>query len=111
MAVVITDGKQTTTGNYTRLSVASQGIKNKGVTVYAVGIGSSPDRAELEEIASSSENVLTSASFRALQTIAPQLRKAVCDGTSFFNLYLLVQMYCIPPLCQTAIRTVITTIQ
>ena len=86
MAVVITDGKQTTTGSYTRLSVASQGIKNKGVTVYAVGIGSSPDRAELEEIASRPENVLTSASFTALQTIAPELRKAVCDGKSGFTL-------------------------
>ena len=80
MAVVVTDGKQTTTGSYTKLSVASQGIKNKGVTVYAVGIGSNPDRAELEEIASSPENVLTSASFKELETIAPQLRTTVCEG-------------------------------
>ena len=91
MAVVITDGKQTTTGNYTKLSVASQGIKDKGVTVYAVGIGSNPDQDELEEIASRPEYVLKSASFRALQTIAPQLRKAVCDGKSIFlNIFLVV---------------------
>ena len=93
MAVVITDGNQTKTGNYTKLSVASQGIKNKGVTVYAVGIGSNPNRAELEEIASRPENVLTSASFRALQTIAPQLRKAVCDGKSVYLFYPLGNIY------------------
>ena len=90
MAVVITDGKQTTTGSYTKLSVASQGIKDKGVTVYSVGIGSNPDQDELEEIASRPEYVLKSASFRALQTIAPRLRKAVCDGKSDFSSFFTV---------------------
>ena len=80
IAIVITDGKQTTTGNYTRLSVASEGLKMSEVTVYAVGVGSSVDRDELEEIATRPEYVLTSSSFRALQTIAPQIRKSVCEG-------------------------------
>ena len=79
---MITDGNQSTAQPYTRLSVASQGIKNKGVTVYAIGVGSRADRAELEEIASGSENVLTSSSFSDLQDIAPMITKRLCAGES-----------------------------
>ena len=79
---MITDGKQTTTLPYTRLSVASQGIKNKGVTVYAIGVGSRADRAELKEIASGAEYVFTSSSFRDLQNIAPRMIKRFCPGKS-----------------------------
>ena len=80
IAIVITDGQQTPSGEFTSVAVASAGIKNKGVTVYAIGVGSGVDRNELEEIASSSEYVLTSSSFRALQTIAPQIRRGICEG-------------------------------
>ena len=78
--IVITDGKQTTTNRFTELSVASQGVKNKGVAVYAVGVGNGADTAELEEIASGSKYVYTSASFRDLQSIAPEIRKRLCGG-------------------------------
>lgn len=84
IAIVMTDGKQTTTGNYTRLSVASAGLKLREVIVYAVGVDSSVDGDELEEIATAPEYVLTSSSFRALQTIAPQIRKSVCEGERDF---------------------------
>ena len=77
---MITDGNQTTTLPYTRLSVASRGIKNKGVTVYALGVGRGAYRAELEEIASGSEYVFTSSSFRDLQNIAPRITKQFCAG-------------------------------
>ena len=79
---MITDGKQTTTLPYTSLSVASRGLKNKDVTVYALGVGSGPDRAELEEIASGSEYVFTSSSFRDLQNISPRITKRLCAGKS-----------------------------
>ena len=79
---MITDGKQTTKLPYTRLSVASLGLKNKGVTVYALGVGSGADRAELEEIASGPSYVLTSSSFTDLQTIAPRITKQFCAGRS-----------------------------
>ena len=77
---MITDGKQTTTGQYTRLSVASQGIKNKGVTVYAVGVGSGADQAELEEIASRPAYVFTPSSFKDLQSISPGITRRLCEG-------------------------------
>ena len=79
---MITDGKQTTTLPYTKLSVASGGIKNKGVTVYALGVGRGTDRAELEEIASGSEYVFTASSFSDLQNIAPKITKRFCSGKS-----------------------------
>ena len=77
---MITDGKQTTTLPYTRLSVASQGMKNKGVTVYVIGVGSRTDREELEEIASDPSYVYTPSSFRDLQGIAPRITKRFCAG-------------------------------
>ena len=86
IAIVITDGKQTKTGVFTSLDVASAGIKNKGVTVYAIGIGNGVDRNELEEIASSPEYVFTSSSFRALQTIAPQIRRGICEGKCYLGI-------------------------
>lgn len=83
---MITDGKQTTTLAYTRLSEASRGMKNKGVIVYAVGVGSGADAAELEEIASGSKYVYTSASFKDLQNIAPEIRKRLCGGNLWINI-------------------------
>ena len=85
---MITDGKQTTTRPYTRLSVASLGIKNKGVTVYALGVGSGTDRAELEEIASGPSYVLTSSSFSDLQSIAPRITKRFCAGKTVLSEFL-----------------------
>ena len=76
--IVITDGKQTTSKPYTELSVASQGVKNKGVPVYAVGVGKGVDAEELRDIASSQENVFISASFKELQPLAVEIRKKLC---------------------------------
>ena len=76
---MITDGKQTTTSQYTKLSEASRGIKNKGVIVYAIGVGSGVDQAELEEIASRLDYVFTSSSFESLQNEASKIRRSVCD--------------------------------
>lgn len=83
---MITDGKQTTTQAYTRLSEASRGMKNKGVIVYAVGVGRGVNITELEEFASGSSYVYTSASFRDLQSIAPEIRKRLCGGNLWINI-------------------------
>ena len=76
---MITDGKQTTASQYTKLSEASRGIKNKGVIVYAIGVGGGVDQAELEEIASGLDYVFTSSSFESLQNEASKIRKSVCE--------------------------------
>lgn len=77
---MITDGTQTKTGPYTRLSAASQGIKNKGVIVYAVGVGSGVYKAELEEIASTPDKVFTSSTFEDLQKLSSELTTRMCEG-------------------------------
>ena len=77
---MITDGNQTKTGRYTRLSIAVQGIKNKGVTVYAVGVGRTAYRAELLEIASAPKYVFRSQSFKRLQNLTSGLRGEFCVG-------------------------------
>jgi len=77
---VITDGNQTKTSQYTRLTVASQGIKNKGVTVYAVGVGKAVGMTELREIATAREYVFTSPSFEGLNNITSTIRRLFCDS-------------------------------
>ena len=77
---MITDGRQTKTGSYTRLSIASQGIKNKGVIVFAVGVGSEADKSELGEIASRPEYVFISSAFKELLNISLGVTRRLCGG-------------------------------
>lgn len=58
-------------------------MKNKGVIVYAVGVGAGADRAEMAEIASGSNYVYTSTSFKDLQNIASPIRKRLCQRKLF----------------------------
>ena len=81
VAVVITDGEMTRKDRqYENLPVLAADLKNKGVELYAIGIGKfSP--LELEEIASKSENVFTSSSFENLKgTLSDRLTEELCDG-------------------------------
>lgn len=48
--------------------------------MYAVGVGAGADRKELEEIASGSEYVFTSLSFRDLQDISSGITMRLCGG-------------------------------
>ena len=84
--IVITDGAQTTTKAYTPLPIASAGVKSKGVAVYAIGVGTGANEAELREIASSQENVFVSASFKELHNLAVDIRKRLCECKSCYSL-------------------------
>ena len=85
MAVVITDGRQTTKESYTRLSVASQGIKSKGVTVFAVGVGNEVDLGELRDISSGPSNVFTATSFIHLQELSSRITTSLCQSMRTFT--------------------------
>ena len=87
VAVVITDGRQTTEGGFTRLSVASQGLKSKGVTVFVVGVGKNVDQGELRDMASGPSNVFTVASFTHLQELSPRITKTLCKSMRTFTGY------------------------
>lgn len=80
IAVVITDGEQTTNDPFTELSIASSGIKNKGVTVYALGIGKRVKLSELQSIASSNDSVSSASSFKELQNLTDRMRASLCKG-------------------------------
>lgn len=80
--MLITDGEQTTTEAYTQLSVASSGLKNKGVTVFALGVGKNVKTSELEDIASSKDYVFSASSFKELQNVAVRVRAGLCKGAS-----------------------------
>ena len=75
---MITDGEQSDNAD---LSVASSGLKNKGVTVYAIGVGSNVKESELLNIASSKEHVLTTPSFQELDKLNSVLLNT-CKGES-----------------------------
>ena len=106
---MITDGKQTTTQSFTRLSVASRGIKNKGVILYALGVGSGADRAELEEIASGPQYVLTSSSFEDIQYLAPQITKGLCElATGLLTITFQRNYHCVAVLLNNVLPYVIS---
>lgn len=81
IAIVITDGEQTTNrGPYTPLSIASRALKDKGVKVYSLGIGKTVNRDQLSETASSSSKVFTASSFSELAPIAMEIVQSSCPG-------------------------------
>ena len=78
---MITDGEQTTDrGPFTELSVAARGLKNKNVKVYSLGIGTKVDSKQLNEIASSPDNVFEAANFSDLSPAAKAIVQSFCPG-------------------------------
>ena len=53
------------------LTAASQEIKDKGATVFSVGVGKTSDESELKTIASNQENVFRSPTFKEVISLAP----------------------------------------
>jgi len=79
--MVFTDGQQTKNkGPFTELQIASRDLKQKGVAVYAMGIGKNVERKELKDIASNNDNVFIATSFEALEGFAETLKATLCKG-------------------------------
>ena len=78
IALVITDGEQTTTGGFTPLDEASKDMKDKGVVVYSLGVGSGVNSVQLRQIASSDDNVLTSTGFKKLTDLVYPIVEKSC---------------------------------
>ena len=76
---MLTDGHQTKNkGRYTPLDQAAQPLKDKGVEVWAVGIGKYFDRKELELFASDSNKVIEVSSFEKLNELWDAISEASC---------------------------------
>ena len=82
---MITDGEQTKNGKkgpYTPLKDASQPLKDKGIELWAIGIGKGFDAAELEAITSDQNKVLVVTSFDKLNDIIEDVQKVSCAGVA-----------------------------
>ena len=77
---MITDGEQTTAKAYTPLDIASQRIKDKGVEVFALGVGGGVNTDQLRQIASSNDNVFTSAGFDELVSVVQPIVEKSCPS-------------------------------
>lgn len=87
--ILLTNGKQTKDqGRFTPLREASQPLRNKGVKIYVVGVGSDDDIDvnELIQIAGSHENVITTDLFEELVVLAEEVSKVVCGRKIPLNL-------------------------
>ncbi|CAL1530595.1 unnamed protein product [Lymnaea stagnalis] len=78
IVIVITDGLS---DNPTLTKEAATRLKSQGVTILAVGIGAAQD-AELQNIASGSQNVFKATNFDALKQIVASVTQRACPGTS-----------------------------
>ena len=79
IALVITDGKQTTTRGFTPLDEASKDMKDKGVVVYSLGVGIGVNPEQLRQIASSDDNVFTSTGFEELTDVVKPIVEKSCS--------------------------------
>ncbi|XP_020893409.2 collagen alpha-5(VI) chain-like, partial [Exaiptasia diaphana] len=79
IAVIITDGVQTS-GSYDVIS-ASQPLKDRGVEIYACGIGSDVDLFELYQTASNPSNVFSTNTFYSMESDFPRMiREILCQS-------------------------------
>lgn len=79
--ILLTTGKQTKDqGRFTPLREVSQSLRDKGVKIYVVGLGSDDDIDvnELIQIAGSQEYVVTTDLFEELVALAEEVSKVVC---------------------------------
>lgn len=86
--ILLTTGKQTKVqGRFTPLQEVSQSLRDKGVKIYVVAIGSEDDIDvnELTEIAGSQEYVVTTDLFEELVALAEEVSKVVCGKETPLN--------------------------
>ena len=86
IALVITDGKQTTDkGDYELLEVASKGLKAAGVRIYSMGIGKYVNKAELVSVASHPNFVFQVEKFDSLEKLSEDVKHKFCKGIVHTN--------------------------
>ena len=80
MALVITDGKQTQEGDWEPLNIASQPLKDAGVDIVALGVGTDVNFEELLQVASSEQNVFSVRTFEKLDEVVRDITSRQCKG-------------------------------
>ena len=87
VALVITDGRQTTKTKFTPLDKASRGIKEKGIIVHVLGVTQDVDVNDLNKMASSKETVTTAPSFKELGNLDlfAKIKGDICKSKNLKN--------------------------
>ena len=80
IAILLTDGKQTTENVTDLIPVreAADALKKRGISVFAVGIGSSVERDELLQIVDSKDNLMEAETFEQLKQEVVQIASESC---------------------------------
>ena len=80
VAILFTDGEQSKFRDRIPLPVAAQKLKDKGVKLYVVGIGSGPKKEELESMVDDRVNHISRiSSFRAMEAESKSVAEKVCE--------------------------------
>ena len=81
VAILFTDGEQTTkdVNDLIPLSVAAGRLRDRGIVIFAVGIGSKVRKQQLVEIADSEEHVIMLRSFSELRESAVKIASSTCQ--------------------------------
>lgn len=82
IAVVVTDGQSS---NPTSTATQAKLLKDVGVRVFAVGVGTSAN-PELQTIASAPKDVFTVTTFDSLNTVRLGLTNRTCEESNLFPL-------------------------
>lgn len=88
--VVVTDGRSTFPSNTTG---AANLAHQAGIITFAIGIGSSVSRQELQDIATSPQHVFQVPDFNVLSKLHSELTTKICEGIFLFtvlNTYFIV---------------------
>lgn len=79
IAIVITDGRSQDSA---ATAQEAQHLRDKGVTVFSIGVGTGPQESELRAMASDpdSDHVFIVTNFDALSLIKSSLQQRACEG-------------------------------
>lgn len=80
MLLVLTDGRQTNEDGVEGLHLASKPLKENGVQVFSLGIGSDFNVGELLDIASDDASVFNARSFNELLSNVATITEQSCKG-------------------------------
>ena len=74
VCIVITDGRANDD-----IGPPADALRNEGTAIFAIGVGTNFDRAELERMAGNRRNVYT-ADFSDLDTVINEIKQSACKG-------------------------------
>ena len=80
IAVLVTDGRQTSASDALSLERAAEPLKQAGVHVIAVGVGGNVDKGKLRAIVTKNEDIVLATSFNQLLNMVGSLVQHACEG-------------------------------